>query len=129
MVRAIVGMPTDRSRLAAVIGEKSLHVFDRDAAESARNQLSDAFQPRKRIRHADRVVGAAGVSAAEEVVGVRDEAIANIKAQVPHAKVHLLVMDLMNMESVVAAAKEVLSKETKLHGLINSAGIMATPSR
>jgi NAD(P)-dependent dehydrogenase (short-subunit alcohol dehydrogenase family) len=56
-----------------------------------------------------------------------NEAIAGIKAQVPYANVQLLVMVLMGMESVIAAAKEVLSKEAKLHGLINSAGIMATP--
>ena len=55
------------------------------------------------------------------------EAITNIKAQVPNANVQLLLMDLKSMKSVIAAANEVLSKETKVHGLINSAGIMATP--
>jgi len=54
-------------------------------------------------------------------------AIDEIKAKVPHANIELLLMDLMNMKSVITAAKEVLSKETKLHGLINSAGIMAVP--
>jgi NAD(P)-dependent dehydrogenase (short-subunit alcohol dehydrogenase family) len=50
-----------------------------------------------------------------------NQAITDIKAQVPNANVQLLLMDLMSMNSVIAAADEVLSKETKLHG------IMATP--
>jgi NAD(P)-dependent dehydrogenase (short-subunit alcohol dehydrogenase family) len=54
-------------------------------------------------------------------------AIAELKAQVPNALVELLLMDLTSMKSVTAAADDVLSKEVKLHGLINSAGIMATP--
>ena len=56
-----------------------------------------------------------------------NKAITDIKAHVTHADIELLLMDLMSMESVIAAAKEVLRKETKLHGVINSAGIMATP--
>ena len=36
-------------------------------------------------------------------------------------------MDHMSLSTVVAAAKLVLSEETVLHGLINNAGIMATP--
>lgn len=36
-------------------------------------------------------------------------------------------MDLMNLSSVVAAAKHFLTLETALHGLVNNAGIMATP--
>jgi NAD(P)-dependent dehydrogenase (short-subunit alcohol dehydrogenase family) len=56
-----------------------------------------------------------------------NQAVTDIKALIPHANVQLLLMDLMSMKSVIAAANEVLSKETKLHGLINSAGIMATP--
>lgn len=46
---------------------------------------------------------------------------------VPNAIVHILILDHMILNSVVAAAKEFGSKETKLHGLINNAGIMATP--
>lgn len=56
-----------------------------------------------------------------------ERAVAEIKEQVPGANIQLLLMDLMSMNSVTAAANELLSKETKLHGLINSAGIMATP--
>ncbi|KAE8453141.1 hypothetical protein EG329_011208 [Mollisiaceae sp. DMI_Dod_QoI] len=33
----------------------------------------------------------------------------------------------MNLSSVVSAVKEFASKETKLHGLVNNAGIMAVP--
>lgn len=36
-------------------------------------------------------------------------------------------MDLMDLTSVVAAAKRFLALETALHGLVNNAGIMATP--
>ena len=36
-------------------------------------------------------------------------------------------MDLMDLTSVVAAAKHFLTLETALHGLVNNAGIMATP--
>lgn len=46
---------------------------------------------------------------------------------VPNAVVNIMVMDHMNLKSVVSAVKEFNSKETKLHGLINNAGIMATP--
>lgn len=33
----------------------------------------------------------------------------------------------MDLQSVVAAAKQFKAKESKLHGLVNNAGIMATP--
>jgi NAD(P)-dependent dehydrogenase (short-subunit alcohol dehydrogenase family) len=36
-------------------------------------------------------------------------------------------MDHCSLRTVVAAAKLFLTKETALHGLINNAGIMATP--
>ncbi|RWA09531.1 hypothetical protein EKO27_g5585 [Xylaria grammica] len=54
-------------------------------------------------------------------------AIANIKKTHPSANIDLLQMDLMDLASVVAAAKHFLTLETALHGLINNAGIMATP--
>lgn len=43
-----------------------------------------------------------------------------------NAKISILVMDHTSLSSVVAAAKEFLSKESALHGLVNNAGIMAT---
>ncbi|KAJ0359936.1 hypothetical protein COL922a_014552, partial [Colletotrichum nupharicola] len=54
-------------------------------------------------------------------------AIKTIRAETPTADVHFLQMDLMDLHSVVAAAKSFKEKETKLHGLVNNAGIMATP--
>lgn len=54
-------------------------------------------------------------------------AIENIKKEYPQAQVSLLQIDHLSLESVVAAAKLVISKETQLHGLVNNAGIMATP--
>ena len=54
-------------------------------------------------------------------------AITSIKALFPDAKLNLLIMDHMNLNSVISAAKEFASKESKIHGLINNAGIMAVP--
>lgn len=53
-------------------------------------------------------------------------AISQIKAEVPNADIQFLKMDLMDLASVVAAANELKQKETKLNGLVNNAGIMAT---
>ncbi|KAI1159980.1 NAD(P)-binding protein [Nemania serpens] len=55
------------------------------------------------------------------------EAIANIKKTHPSANIDLLQMDLMDLTSVVAAATRFLALEPALHGLVNNAGIMATP--
>jgi NAD(P)-dependent dehydrogenase (short-subunit alcohol dehydrogenase family) len=54
-------------------------------------------------------------------------AIASIKTLYPAATIDLLQMDLMDLASVVAASKHFLTLETALHGLVNNAGIMATP--
>ena len=54
-------------------------------------------------------------------------AITEIKKMHPSANIDLLQMDLMNLTSVVAAAKHFLTRESALNGLINNAGIMATP--
>jgi NAD(P)-dependent dehydrogenase (short-subunit alcohol dehydrogenase family) len=54
-------------------------------------------------------------------------AIAEIKKEHPSVQIDLLQMDLMNLTSVVEAAKHFLTLETALHGLVNNAGIMATP--
>jgi NAD(P)-dependent dehydrogenase (short-subunit alcohol dehydrogenase family) len=54
-------------------------------------------------------------------------AIASIKAQLPTANIQLLILDHMTLSTVVSAAKELIAKEKKLHGLINNAGIMAVP--
>ncbi|KAH7350319.1 hypothetical protein BKA66DRAFT_541459 [Pyrenochaeta sp. MPI-SDFR-AT-0127] len=55
------------------------------------------------------------------------EAIANIRKMHPSANIDLLQMDLMDLSSVVAAVEQFLTLETALHGLVNNAGIMATP--
>ena len=54
-------------------------------------------------------------------------AIAKIKSTYSNARITLLEMDHTCLSTVVAAAKLFLSKETALHGLVNNAGIMATP--
>ncbi|SCV60871.1 related to reductases [Fusarium fujikuroi] len=66
---------------------------------------------------------------AKVYMGARSEAKANaaiveIKGQHPQADISVLVMDMMNLKTVKAAADE---KESRLHGLVNNAGIMATP--
>ncbi len=58
---------------------------------------------------------------AKVYLGSRNEqkgntAIEEIKAKFPSAEIQLLQMNLTNMKSVITAAKEVLSKEPKLHG-------------
>ncbi|KAM0469993.1 hypothetical protein ACHAPX_010177 [Trichoderma viride] len=55
------------------------------------------------------------------------DATAQITSLYPYANITLLEMDHLSLQTVVSAAKLVLSKETTLHGLINNAGIMATP--
>lgn len=54
-------------------------------------------------------------------------AIANIKGTYSKANVTLLEMDHNSLSSVVSASTTFLTKEKCLHGLINNAGIMATP--
>ncbi|MCJ1380986.1 hypothetical protein MMC17_004095 [Xylographa soralifera] len=54
-------------------------------------------------------------------------AIASIQKTHPSAHITLLPMDLMDLTSVVTAATHFLAHETALHGLVNNAGIMATP--
>jgi NAD(P)-dependent dehydrogenase (short-subunit alcohol dehydrogenase family) len=54
-------------------------------------------------------------------------AIASLNELYPKSNITLLEMDHMDLSSIVAAAKLFLQKETALHGLVNNAGIMATP--
>lgn len=56
-----------------------------------------------------------------------EEAIQLIKRENPKADIHLLIMDHTKLATVVAAAKEFASKEEKLYGLVNNAGIMMVP--
>lgn len=56
-----------------------------------------------------------------------EAAVTSIRTLVPEANLHLLVLDHMDLSSVVSAAKSFSSQQPKLHGLINNAGIMAVP--
>lgn len=65
-------------------------------------------------------------------MGVRNQekgtsSIQRIQAKYPNARITLLDMDHLSLGSVASAAESFLSKEPALHGLINNAGIMATP--
>lgn len=53
-------------------------------------------------------------------------AISNID-KTASPQIHLVLMDLMSLASVITAAKRIRSQCSQLHGLVNSAGIMATP--
>ncbi|KAF5004149.1 hypothetical protein FDECE_9363 [Fusarium decemcellulare] len=55
------------------------------------------------------------------------KSVAGIKELYPQAKLSVLTMDHTSLRTVVAAARDFLSKESVLHGLVNNAGIMATP--
>lgn len=55
------------------------------------------------------------------------DAIAQIQKEFPTADVRHLQMDLMDLSSVVKAAEVFKQQEHKLNGLVNNAGIMATP--
>lgn len=54
-------------------------------------------------------------------------ATTGILALYPQARLTVLEMDHLSLDSVVSAAKQFLSTESALHGLVNNAGIMATP--
>lgn len=54
-------------------------------------------------------------------------AITDIKKLNPAADIDLLILDLADLSSVTAAADCFLAAEPALHGLVNNAGIMATP--
>ncbi|KAJ4328848.1 hypothetical protein N0V84_000635 [Fusarium piperis] len=56
-----------------------------------------------------------------------EEAVSGIKKRYPQANISILEMDHLSLSTVVSAAELFLSKETALHGLVNNAGIMATP--
>ena len=60
-------------------------------------------------------------------------AIAKVKTAISNTdktispQVHLVIMDLLCLSSVIAAAKQIQAECPQLHGIVNSAGIMATP--
>lgn len=65
-------------------------------------------------------------------MGARSEAkaataINEIKAELPSADIRFLALDLSSFKSVMSAVKELRTKESSLHGLVNNAGIMGVP--
>lgn len=54
-------------------------------------------------------------------------AIERIKEIYPKAHITPLEMNHLSLDSVAAASKQFLAQEDALHGLVNNAGIMATP--
>ncbi|KAI8065084.1 hypothetical protein BC940DRAFT_334980 [Gongronella butleri] len=56
-----------------------------------------------------------------------EETAADIKKEVPNANLRLLIVDLSSLESVRAAAKQVLAYDEAIDVLVNNAGIMAVP--
>ena len=54
-------------------------------------------------------------------------AISSIKDKCPQARITLLEFDHLSLSTVISAAKLFISREFALHGLVNNAGIMATP--
>ncbi|GAM35068.1 short-chain dehydrogenase [Talaromyces pinophilus] len=67
-------------------------------------------------------MGARSAEKAEKVITDLKRELGN-----PHADIIFLKLDLTDFRSVVEAARELKSKETGLHGLINNAGIMGVP--
>lgn len=85
-----------------------------------------------RLRSGLATVQGLALRGAKVYMGARSEdkalkAIAEVKEQVKSADVHFLKLDLSSFRSVVSAASELRSKETRLDGLVNNAGIMAVP--
>uniref|UniRef100_A0A2D3UTS8 Related to retinol dehydrogenase 12 n=1 Tax=Ramularia collo-cygni TaxID=112498 RepID=A0A2D3UTS8_9PEZI len=56
-----------------------------------------------------------------------EQAIANIKAQVPDANITFLSMDLADLESVKKAAEQFIAESSRLDILLNNAGILGSP--
>lgn len=56
-----------------------------------------------------------------------EEALRDIKAESGSEKIHFLQLDLASLESVRDFSKKFHEKESKLHILINNAGVMACP--
>ena len=56
-----------------------------------------------------------------------EDATKGIQTVVPPAWIEALLLDSMDLESVVAAAGVIKSKAELIHRLMNSAGMMGTP--
>ncbi len=69
---------------------------------------------------------------AEVIFAVRDpekgeEAAQELRKSTGNEQAHVLTLDLASLQSVRAAAAQFLSRWSRLHILINNAGVMATP--
>ncbi len=69
---------------------------------------------------------------AEVILAVRDpekgeEAAQGLRKSTGNEQTHVLALDLASLQSVRAAAAQFLSRWSRLHILINNAGVMATP--
>jgi NAD(P)-dependent dehydrogenase (short-subunit alcohol dehydrogenase family) len=78
-----------------------------------------------------RALAAAG---ADVVVAARNheraaDAVERIRAGVPDAKLTIIKLDLGSLESVKAAAEEILASRERVDLLVNNAGIMGIPER
>lgn len=58
-----------------------------------------------------------------------EAALANLRAEVPHADVELVLLDLASLQSIRTFAQQELTHNRPLHLLINNAGVMAPPAR
>ncbi|MDE2419738.1 MAG: SDR family oxidoreductase [Gammaproteobacteria bacterium] len=56
-----------------------------------------------------------------------EQALKEIRAQVPDAQIEMKILDLADLTSVKQFSSELLTTETKLDVLINNAGVMAPP--
>ncbi|CZR64674.1 related to reductases [Phialocephala subalpina] len=69
----------------------------------------------------------AKVYIASRSVAKAEEAIRGIRRRLPNAQIEVIEMDLGDLRSVKKGAEDFLRRESKLHILINNAGIMCTP--
>ncbi len=60
-----------------------------------------------------------------KATAARDE----IFAEIPHASVEIVALDLGSLDSVAAAAAEILAAHDRIDILVNNAGLMAMPQR
>lgn len=88
-------------------------------------QLSDLCSGYHTVRHL-------ALHGARVYMGVRSQekakaAIDSILSLHPNAQIKHLILNHLDLSTVIKAAKSLIASETQLHGLICNAGIMATP--
>lgn len=71
---------------------------------------------------------------ASVVMAVRDtqkgaQALSQIQARIPHARVAVAALDLANLTAIQQFAAQFMTQHTQLDVLINNAGVMAIPQR